>query len=192
MKDDVVTHRILPHWHAAARVPATEAELETHAENTNTSRIKCNFREGGHNLVPEGHDDPLHGTSMACLLQHLVKPTVQYTADPITEHLSETVVRAAERQAKVTAVPCTAFNRKSDKVASCGTCKLASYCSIKCQRDDWRSHKRVCAKPTADEKKQTPDAERHSALQVLGKLAGWRTYSGGGICQIVCDEYSLA
>lgn len=33
-----------------------------------------------------------------------------------------------------------------DKVLRCTVCKVATYCSATCQRDDWQYHKRVCKK----------------------------------------------
>ena len=46
----------------------------------------------------------------------------------------------------------------------CTICRKVAYCSQRCQRDDWRFHKRVCAKPKKDENKKddrpTPPKEK--------------------------------
>merc|ERR1712232_563230 len=41
-----------------------------------------------------------------------------------------------------------------DKPLRCGVCKAATYCSAKCQKEDWQFHKRTCKKPDAAKPKQ--------------------------------------
>jgi hypothetical protein len=42
----------------------------------------------------------------------------------------------------------------SRKLGKCGGCKVASYCSLECQKKDWKSHKSVCGS-LADARKST-------------------------------------
>jgi hypothetical protein len=43
--------------------------------------------------------------------------------------------------------PCAGCGKQScDKFKRCLRCKITAYCSIECQRSDWRKHKLVCAK----------------------------------------------
>jgi len=44
------------------------------------------------------------------------------------------------------------------KALRCGVCKKVSYCSAKCQKEDWQFHKRNCKKP--EEPKPKAEAER--------------------------------
>ncbi len=49
-------------------------------------------------------------------------------------------------------------------IQRCGRCKVTWYCSAKCQKDDWSTHKFVCAE---EEKRRKADM----AAKVLGELA---------------------
>lgn len=50
---------------------------------------------------------------------------------------------------------CQACGQPCQKPLRCGTCKAVNYCSAKCQKEDWRFHKRICKAPAA----QKPQAE---------------------------------
>ena len=39
---------------------------------------------------------------------------------------------------------------------ACQRCKKVAYCGARCQRDDWRFHKRVCCPPKDSKKKEPP------------------------------------
>ena len=43
-------------------------------------------------------------------------------------------------------VDCMVCSKNLDKARYCGGCKMASYCSIECQRKDWKHHKKICTK----------------------------------------------
>eukprot|EP00746_Dinoflagellata_sp_MGD_P013881 gnl/MRDRNA2_/MRDRNA2_130183_c0_seq1.p1 gnl/MRDRNA2_/MRDRNA2_130183_c0~~gnl/MRDRNA2_/MRDRNA2_130183_c0_seq1.p1 ORF type:complete len:350 (-),score=98.97 gnl/MRDRNA2_/MRDRNA2_130183_c0_seq1:74-1087(-) len=53
------------------------------------------------------------------------------------------------------------------RVLRCGVCKVATYCSQKCQKEDWSYHKRACKKPepkkTAEPKRQPKDPDAKSS-----------------------------
>lgn len=62
----------------------------------------------------------------------------------------EKVAAKAKAASKPAADKMHCFNCHEDnitKVFRCGTCKAATYCSQKCQKDDWSFHKRGCKKP---------------------------------------------
>merc|ERR1719421_1924496 len=56
------------------------------------------------------------------------------------------------------------YNCQQDilKPLRCGVCKVATYCSQKCQKDDWSYHKRICKKP-APPKEADPPPRRDEA-----------------------------
>jgi len=41
---------------------------------------------------------------------------------------------------------CLTSPEKGEKFKICGGCKIAAYCSAKCQKKDWQEHKAVCRK----------------------------------------------
>ena len=49
---------------------------------------------------------------------------------------------------------CSSSTCSKDATLRCGVCKVAKYCSVACQRRDWKLHKAVCA-PIRTEKAGT-------------------------------------
>ena len=46
---------------------------------------------------------------------------------------------------KYSCVTCGAITGKNtEKLLKCGRCKVVSYCSKECQREDWKDHKAFC------------------------------------------------
>ncbi|XP_021369227.1 uncharacterized protein LOC110460574 isoform X4 [Mizuhopecten yessoensis] len=45
---------------------------------------------------------------------------------------------------------CVVCGKASDAVKTCARCKMVDYCSKKCQRQDWKSHKLLCRDPEED------------------------------------------
>ena len=45
---------------------------------------------------------------------------------------------------------CSACGLTLCKTFRCGKCKLIRYCSVICQKNDWRSHKKKCCKPNVN------------------------------------------
>lgn len=57
----------------------------------------------------------------------------------------------AEEEAAPARDTCKNCMQVCEKPQRCGVCKAATYCSAKCQREDWQYHKRICKKPTEPE-----------------------------------------
>lgn len=43
---------------------------------------------------------------------------------------------------------CDNCQEECEQIGTCKSCKLAKYCSTKCQKADWNLHKKVCEKDT--------------------------------------------
>jgi hypothetical protein len=52
---------------------------------------------------------------------------------------------------------CSSSVCSKDATLRCGICKVAKYCSVECQRRDWKAHKATCAPP------RTESVGRHMA-----------------------------
>ena len=57
--------------------------------------------------------------------------------------------RAPAPAARVLGV-CSSSVCSKDATLRCGICKVAKYCSVECQRRDWKAHKATCAPPRAE------------------------------------------
>jgi len=60
------------------------------------------------------------------------------------------------------ALKCANCAATATKLKKCTVCGKVAYCSTRCQRDDWRFHKRVCA-PPKQKKDDAADAEKKAA-----------------------------
>jgi hypothetical protein len=70
--------------------------------------------------------------------------------------------------------------QKIAPLSKCAACKMVEYCSVACQRDDWKTHKIVCRKdPTAEQQQElryhcghddVPDERVYDGMVVLGFL----------------------
>lgn len=78
--------------------------------------------------------------------------------------------KVSKKAVVVKPVKCASCGAEPEKLRSCSICKKVGYCSEQCQRDDWRFHKRVCAKPK--EAKPKGDAKKSSSSS---------SSSGGGV-----------
>lgn len=65
---------------------------------------------------------------------------------------------------------CANCSRDIPKPLKCGVCKKVSYCSQKCQKEDWQFHKRNCNKPEEPKKKREP-SQNKSPEQAASKRA---------------------
>ena len=45
---------------------------------------------------------------------------------------------------KTRCMNCDIYGQKEKKLKRCGKCRRVYYCSVKCQRADWKEHKKVC------------------------------------------------
>ena len=43
---------------------------------------------------------------------------------------------------------CDKCHEEYEKVGKCKSCKVAKYCSLACQKEDWAQHKKVCERDT--------------------------------------------
>ncbi|KAK6204043.1 hypothetical protein LQW54_008504 [Pestalotiopsis sp. IQ-011] len=53
------------------------------------------------------------------------------------------------------ATECAKCKKASDDLKTCAKCRSISYCSRDCQKDDWKVHKKTCAKDVQDGTNQT-------------------------------------
>ncbi|KAM6906622.1 N-lysine methyltransferase SMYD2-like [Lycodopsis pacificus] len=60
------------------------------------------------------------------------------------------------------------FTRK-EKLARCGKCRKASYCSVECQRGDWAMHKLECSAMNAFKEKWCPSEISRLVARILAK-----------------------
>lgn len=76
--------------------------------------------------------------------------------DSDDEKEKQTTAQAPSSNATAAEKPhCFNCHAQIAKPLRCGVCKKASYCSAKCQKDDWRFHKRTCKKPEEPKPKQS-------------------------------------
>eukprot|EP00746_Dinoflagellata_sp_MGD_P165767 gnl/MRDRNA2_/MRDRNA2_95236_c0_seq1.p1 gnl/MRDRNA2_/MRDRNA2_95236_c0~~gnl/MRDRNA2_/MRDRNA2_95236_c0_seq1.p1 ORF type:complete len:396 (+),score=107.34 gnl/MRDRNA2_/MRDRNA2_95236_c0_seq1:53-1240(+) len=52
--------------------------------------------------------------------------------------------------------PCANCSQPCEKPLRCGICKVQTYCSAQCQKEDWRFHKRNCKKPEESKPAKDP------------------------------------
>lgn len=60
---------------------------------------------------------------------------------------------------------CANCNAACDKPLRCSICKAASYCNAKCQKEDWRFHKRNCKKPKLEAETPIRDPDEEKRVQ---------------------------
>ena len=60
-------------------------------------------------------------------------------------------------------VECYNCGRKLDKHPLCAQCLDANYCDETCQREDWKTHRKVCKRM----KKEEPDDHEHNYIKVF-------------------------
>jgi len=60
---------------------------------------------------------------------------------------------------------CNNCAQACEKPLRCGVCKVANYCTTKCQKEDWQFHKRICKKPDAPQKSSTANSEKNEEQQ---------------------------
>lgn len=56
----------------------------------------------------------------------------------------------AEAQLGAMCRKCCKTPGEGERLMFCGRCKVAGYCSLKCQREDWQMHKKVCSNELTD------------------------------------------
>lgn len=57
---------------------------------------------------------------------------------------------SVEQQADDVCASCGKVEVDDIKLKKCTACKLVKYCSVACQKDHWKQHKRACRKRTAE------------------------------------------
>jgi len=80
--------------------------------------------------------------------------------------------KASDKEELISTPPketCKNCMEPCEKPLRCGACKVATYCSAKCQKGDWQFHKRLCKKPVAAE--PTPAPRRENVEPSAGGLS---------------------
>lgn len=76
--------------------------------------------------------------------------------DSDDEKPAETKKATPKAAAPVEKPSCQNCGKDVAKPLRCGVCKKVSYCSAKCQKEDWQFHKRNCQKPEEPKPKAKP------------------------------------
>ena len=67
---------------------------------------------------------------------------------------------------------CNYCNKIDGKLKTCTRCKQAFYCSKKCQKKDWKNHKKVCKKIVEPTSSPNDDADDITSFRVQHKSTG--------------------
>jgi Serine/threonine protein kinase len=58
---------------------------------------------------------------------------------------------------------CNVCSKTEGQLLQCGGCKLVWYCSVDCQRKDWKEHKKVCSYQPVKKEEPKPEEPRSRA-----------------------------
>ena len=73
-------------------------------------------------------------------------------------------------------IKCASCFKIDPKLKPCARCKSKHYCNAKCQRADWKFHKRICVKPS-DKKKEAKKLADEKKGRAAAKQAAKKTPS---------------
>ena len=84
--------------------------------------------------------------------------------------------------------------RPPDALKICGRCRNQPYCSLECQRSDWRRHKANCAPPAPPPPRRTNRLDKDAFRPVAKKALATKNTAGcrvglrneGNTCYLTC------
>jgi MYND finger len=65
--------------------------------------------------------------------------------------------------------------KSTNSVRRCGKCRIAKYCTVKCQKDDWPNHKEACAAIVVKKEKLSPLVQKFIRVSI----SGWFSFVNG-------------
>ncbi|KAF4670381.1 hypothetical protein FOL46_000898 [Perkinsus olseni] len=81
-----------------------------------------------------------------------------------TQQREDDTTSGSESQ-KIVPKECSNCGRIPENPLRCGVCKKVVYCDRKCQKEDWRFHKRICKKPQPKKDPAVEAAEKKARQQ---------------------------
>eukprot|EP00753_Platysulcus_tardus_P014812 PLAT4548.1.p1 GENE.PLAT4548.1~~PLAT4548.1.p1 ORF type:complete len:363 (+),score=156.79 PLAT4548.1:11-1099(+) len=105
---------------------------------------------------------------MTSIPTHLGDPLDYSRFDGIGSDSDSDTEGAAETTKKAVPTTCANCGAEGAKLR-CSRCKKVVYCNAKCQRSDWRFHKRICQKPKKKPTKEERELEKRRRAAARGE-----------------------
>ncbi|XP_021369225.1 uncharacterized protein LOC110460574 isoform X2 [Mizuhopecten yessoensis] len=137
-------------WKRQHRVKCKEIQKREQTEQAENPKDLCNFPFSGKTLYPP------HGVSNEVFMEYMRKKVSFHVASDLLSD-NELVFDGnldehnnKEGTGSNCYKKCLVCGEASETVKTCARCKKVDYCSKKCQRQDWKSHKLQCYDPEED------------------------------------------